>query len=79
MVEAMACGTPVLALPGGSVPEIVHDGVSDYLCRSVKEMAKRIENLRLAPTSIRLYLEENFSLEKMVAEYGSLYDEIGGS
>src|SRR6476661_2490130 len=34
MVEAMACGTPVLALRGGSVPEVVRDGVSGYLCRS---------------------------------------------
>src|SRR5437764_4287804 len=32
MVEAMACGTPVLAMPGGSVPEVVRDGVSGYIC-----------------------------------------------
>src|SRR5439155_21276517 len=41
LVEAMACGTPVLALPGGSVPEIVRDGVSGYLCTSVEEMTNR--------------------------------------
>jgi glycosyltransferase involved in cell wall biosynthesis len=76
MVEAMACGTPVLALPGGSVPEIVRDGVSGYLCRSVKEMVKRIPELRLSPASIRRYVEENFSLEKMVEQYATLYSEI---
>jgi glycosyltransferase involved in cell wall biosynthesis len=76
MVEAMACGTPVLALRGGSVPEVVRDGVSGYICRSVKEMAKRIPELRLAPASIRGYVEENFSLEKMVEQYANLYSEI---
>ena len=75
MVEAMACGTPVLALPGGSVPEIVHDGVSGYLCRSVREMAKRLENLQLSPRKVRQYVEENFSNEHMVDGYISLYQE----
>jgi glycosyltransferase involved in cell wall biosynthesis len=32
MLEAMACGIPVLAMPGGSVPEVVRDGVSGYIC-----------------------------------------------
>ena len=34
MIEAMACGTPVLALPGGSVEEVVRDGVSGFICNS---------------------------------------------
>ena len=58
------------------MPEIVRDGVSGYICRSVKEMAKRIPALRLAPASIRGYAEENFSLEKMVEQYANLYSEI---
>lgn len=75
MVEAMACGTPVLALPGGSVPEIVRDGVSGYLCRSVREMAKRVQNLELSPGKVRQYVEENFSNEHMVDGYLALYEE----
>src|SRR5947199_749702 len=47
MVEAMACGTPVLALRGGSVPEIVRDGISGYICRSVREMATRVKNIEI--------------------------------
>src|SRR5439155_26525366 len=76
MVEAMACGTPVLALRGGSVPEIVQDGVSGYVCRSVKELAKRANQLQLQPGSIRKYVEDNFSVERMVTEYAKLYREL---
>ncbi len=35
MIEAMACGTPVLALPGGAVEEVVRDGISGHVCRSI--------------------------------------------
>jgi glycosyltransferase involved in cell wall biosynthesis len=75
MVEAMACGTPVLAMPGGSVPEVVRDGVSGYICRSVREMANRALNLNIDPTSVRRYVEENFSIGRMVREYVALYRE----
>jgi glycosyltransferase involved in cell wall biosynthesis len=75
MVEAMACGTPVLALPGGSVPEVVRDGVSGYVCRSVRELSKRALNLQFDPASLRRYVEEHFSTQRMVAEYADLYRE----
>ncbi|HET7441146.1 MAG TPA: glycosyltransferase family 4 protein [Terriglobales bacterium] len=75
MVEAMACGTPVLALPGGSVPEIVRDGVSGYICRSVREMAKRVGELTMQPAQVRGYVEENFSMQKMVSAYVALYQD----
>ena len=76
MVEAMACGTPVLAFKGGSVPEIVRDGVSGYVCRSVRDMVKRVTNLQLDSRRIRQYVEENFSLEHMVSQYISLYRDL---
>jgi len=75
MVEAMACGTPVLAMPGGSVPEVVRDGVSGYICRSIREMARRVRDLNLNPAAVRRYVEENFSLEKMVSKYIRLYED----
>jgi glycosyltransferase involved in cell wall biosynthesis len=75
MVEAMACGTPVLALPGGSVPEVVRDGVSGYMCRSVRQMANHAMNLHFDPASVRRYVEENFSIERMAREYAELYRE----
>jgi len=76
MVEAMACGAPVLAMPGGSVPEIVRDGVSGYLCQSIEEMAARIRNMKLAPEKIREYVEQNFSVGLMVSRYVQLFQEI---
>ena len=76
MIEAMACGTPVLALPGGSVPEIVKNGVAGFVCRDVNEMVDRAKGLLSAPmdaTSIRDYVEKNFSVGRMVDQYHSLY------
>ncbi|HKW27351.1 MAG TPA: glycosyltransferase family 4 protein [Terriglobales bacterium] len=75
MVEAMACGTPVLALPGGSVAEVVQDGVSGYVCRSVRELAKRVTQLNFDPAALRRYVEENFSLDLMVGKYAKLYSQ----
>jgi glycosyltransferase involved in cell wall biosynthesis len=75
MLEAMACGTPVLAMPGGSVPEVVRDGVSGYVCRSVREIAKRVKDLGTDPATVRRYVEENFSIEKMVAGYVAVYHD----
>jgi glycosyltransferase involved in cell wall biosynthesis len=76
MIEAMACGTPVVALPGGSVPEIVRDGVSGYLCNDVDEMAARIRDLDIAPEVVRKYTEDNFSVQVMTTKYLELYEKI---
>lgn len=78
MIEAMACGTPVLALSGGAVEEIVRDGVSGYVCQSADEMAQRVQALpgRFTPTNVRQYCQQYFSLDRMVAEYLALYQEI---
>lgn len=78
MVESMACGTPVLAFPGGSVREIVQDGVSGYVANSVDELAQRARNLDLSPQSVRAYAEEYFSAERMTGDYIGLYSEILG-
>ncbi|HEV8494872.1 MAG TPA: glycosyltransferase, partial [Candidatus Angelobacter sp.] len=75
MVEAMACGTPVIALPGGSVPEVVVEGVSGHVCRSIRDMTRCVRNLNLQPAGVRRYVEENFSVEVMVRKYISLYRE----
>lgn len=77
MIEAMACGTPVLALPPGSVPEVVSDGVSGYICASVEEMAKRVADLdKLNPAMVRQYAEERFSVERMARSYAELYSSV---
>jgi glycosyltransferase involved in cell wall biosynthesis len=73
MIEAMACGTPVLALPGGSVPEIVRDGVSGWICEHVDEMAAHARAIDLEAAACRRYVDENFSIDKMVRRYEGVY------
>jgi glycosyltransferase involved in cell wall biosynthesis len=78
MIEAMACGAPVLALPGGSVQEVVSDGVSGFVCRSMEELVKHAVKAEseFRPEVVRSYVAENFSLETMVSKYASCYKEI---
>ncbi|MHB8735232.1 MAG: glycosyltransferase [Terriglobales bacterium] len=73
MLEAMACGAPVLAFPQGSVPEVVVPGRSGWLCGDVAEMAGRARDLAIPPASCRSHVEQNFSLERMAASYVQVY------
>lgn len=76
-IEAMACGTPVLALPGGSVAEIVRDGVSGFVCTSVDDMVQRVRDIAaFKPAAVRGYVQEYFSTERMVGQYAQLYEDI---
>src|SRR5581483_5330741 len=65
MIEAMACGTPVLALPGGSVSEVVKEGLSGNVCTTTDDLARCAMDLQFNPDAIRAYMEEFFSLERM--------------
>ena len=78
MIEAMACGTPVLAFPGGAVGEVVRDNISGLLCQSVDEMARRVRDLpgTFSPSNVRQYCQQYFSVERMVADYVALYQRI---
>jgi glycosyltransferase involved in cell wall biosynthesis len=76
MIEAMACGTPVIALKGGSVPEVVRDGVSGYVCNTTDEMVDRVRNLSIPSGLIREYAAQRFSVDVMVAKYVDLYESI---
>lgn len=76
LIEAMACGTPILALPGGAVKEIVAEGVSGHVRRSVAELAECAKKLNLDARRVRDYAEQKFSLERMVKDYIQLYSEI---
>jgi glycosyltransferase involved in cell wall biosynthesis len=74
MIEAMACGTPVLALPGGAVDEVVQDGVNGWVCGNLDEMAARIATLRITPAVCRQYVETHFSLGAMADRYLAVYE-----
>jgi glycosyltransferase involved in cell wall biosynthesis len=73
LIEAMACGTPVLAFKGGAVEEIVHDGVNGWICADVEEMARRIVSARVDPLACRSFVETHFSVANMADAYLDVY------
>lgn len=78
MLEAMACGTPVLALPGGSVAEVIESGVNGFVCGSVEELAARAREVggTIPPAAVRQHVQERFSLDHMAARYAKLYQNM---
>jgi glycosyltransferase involved in cell wall biosynthesis len=76
MIESMACGTPVLAMPGGSVREVVREGVSGHLRNTAEELALCAQNLNIAPETVRDYAEQHFSAKRMTEDYIQLYSEV---
>jgi glycosyltransferase involved in cell wall biosynthesis len=76
MLEAMACGTPVFALPGGSVPEIVRPGISGAISSTAEGMADAVRNMTFAPNAVRGWVEQKFSVGLMVERYIELYEGI---
>ena len=70
LIEAMSCGTPVIAYPHGAIPEIVTNGKDGFLVNSVAEMAAKIKEIdTIKREDCRKYVEENFALEKMIVAY----------
>ena len=80
MIEAMACGTPVIAFRCGSVPEVVENGVSGYVVESVKQaatVAKRVASLDRA--KVRAAFEQRFTIERTANDYLEKYRELTAS
>jgi len=76
MIESMACGTPVLAFGRGSVPEVVKDGVSGYVCKDAGTMAARAASVEIPAALVRKYCERFFSVDVMTQRYVSLYGNV---
>jgi hypothetical protein len=77
MIEAMACGMPVLAFRSGSVPEIVEDGLTERIVSSSDEAIQAIpELLALDRKAIRARFEERFSSQRMASDYVKIYHTI---
>ena len=80
MIEAMACGTPVIAWRRGSVPEVVEDGVTGIVVDSVAEAIDRMDEvLQLDRSAIRSQFEQRFSAERMARETLALYRAASSS
>ena len=74
MIEAMACGTPVIATRHGAVPEVIEHGVSGIIVDSYREMGAALEQAdALDPAECRRYVEERFAPERMVRDYENAY------
>lgn len=77
MIEAMACGTPVIASPYGAAPEIVDDGITGYLCSTEDELSDAISAVgRLSRQSCRRAVSERFSTARMVSDHLRLYHQM---
>ncbi len=77
MIEAMACGTPVLAFPEGAAPEVVADGNTGFLCEDDDAMVEAIGRLgELKRADCRLAVEGYFSTQRMVAEHIELFESM---
>ncbi|HEX2338960.1 MAG TPA: glycosyltransferase family 4 protein [Vicinamibacterales bacterium] len=77
MIEAMACGTPVLALAGGSVTEVVGD--AGVVCQSVEEMVDAVRALDVPAARCRRRVEMRFSVERMAREYEKVYASVAAT
>lgn len=70
MIEAMSCGTPVIAYPHGAVPEVIEDGKNGFLVQSVDEMVEKIKATDQIDRRVcRQTVEEKFSIDRMIDAY----------
>jgi glycosyltransferase involved in cell wall biosynthesis len=77
MVEAMACGTPVVGFSRGAVPEVIKDGENGYLCRTREDAIRAVLQLdRIDRGSVRADCEARFEARVIVEAYEKLYEEM---
>ncbi len=80
MIEAMACGTPVIAFNSGAVPEVLEDGLTGFIVDDVEGAAKAVRKLdRLFRPTIRSRFEERFSAGAMARDYVRVYQQLTAS
>jgi glycosyltransferase involved in cell wall biosynthesis len=77
LIEALACGTPVFAYRRGSIPEIIEDGVTGFVCDSLAEMVRNIDQLPLINRQrCREAFESRFTVQRMVKDYLEVYERM---
>jgi len=77
VIEAMACGVPVIAFKEGSMPELIEDGKTGFLVNSVEEACLALKKIgKIKREDCREYVKKNFNLKRMVNRYEKLYKKI---
>lgn len=77
MIEAMACGTPVIAFNCGSVPEVIDEGKTGFIVNSIEEAVNRVNNIEVIDRRLcRQVFEERFTDQRMANEYLQVYNEL---
>ena len=77
MIEALACGTPVIARPRGSVAEVLADGRTGFIAETLPELVEAVKRLdTIDRAACRRHVEERFTVERMVDEYEALYESL---
>jgi glycosyltransferase involved in cell wall biosynthesis len=77
MIEAMACGTPTIAFPAGSVPEIIDDGITGFIVKDVDRAVAAIDRLgELDRGEVRRQFETRFTAGRMAEDYVQLYHRM---
>ena len=77
MIEAMACGTPVVALRGGAVPEIVVDEVTGFVRDDPAELPKALRRLdSIDPAACRQHVLDHFDISALAEQYEAAYHEV---
>lgn len=76
-MEALACGTPVIAYRSGALPEIIEEGVTGFLVENAEEMAEAIRRVHtISPQNCRRAAERRFGAARMVENYFNLYHSL---
>jgi glycosyltransferase involved in cell wall biosynthesis len=77
MIESLACGTPVIARPRGSVPEVIRHGVTGFVAAELEQLVAAVGNVgKLSRHACRLEFEARFTSDRMAAEYERLYRNL---
>lgn len=77
VLEAMMCGTPVIAFARGSMPELIKPGISGHLVYTISEAVEAVGKLdRIIPEKCRAHAVHHFSLEKMIESYIAAYHKV---